>query len=302
MTTPTYRLHFGQYKGKTLQEVEPRYRDWILKHKVYVDKPTLKAALIAGNYLAPDTNPYTPPSTPTPVTPSRKRQAPYDSEIAGSPSSRRKMEISARARRNDTMLNYDGSAYILDFGKHSGLRLSYVNEVDPTYIPWVIQEGIPEKRSDLKSALLEHGFIAADDTPPSSQEPPRWRAPSSQEPPPWRAPSIHETTDGRFFDHHRHTPAWISDADASLYFGLKEPLLSRRGVNLVTEEDVKRNAQYSELVSVSKGPKRWLYQVYSCAAEFGSVPMGRGTVEEALGDFLRKNKRREEEIRDAMGF
>ena len=288
MTSPIYRLHFGQYKGKTLQEVEPRYRNWILKERVFVDKPALEAALVAGNYLAPEPNPYTPPSTPTPVTPSRKRQAPYDSEMMGSPSSRRKREISARARRNGTMLNYDGSAYILDFGKHEGLRLS---EVDDSYIRWMIREGIPEKRSDLKSALLEQGLIAADDTPASSQEPL-----------PWRAPSIHETTDVRFFDNHRQTPAWISDADASLYFGLKEPLLSQRGVNLITGEDVKRNAQYSELVSVSKGPKRWLYQVYSCAARFGSVPMGRGTVDEALRDFLGKNQRREEQMRDAMSF
>ncbi len=75
-------------------------------------------------------------------------------------------------------------------------------------------------------------------------------------------------------------------------------------MGLVTEEDLKRNTPFSELVSVLKGAKRrWLYQVYACAcAGFGSVLPERGTADEAVGEFLEKNRRREGEIWDAMGF
>jgi len=302
-----YRLTFGAHKNKTLQELPPSYRSWLIREKVYADKPNLQAALMAGNYLAPTSDPLTPPSTPTPSSQKRKRPALFDdSETAGSPSSRRKLAISSAARRNGTMLNYDGSAYILDFGQHFGAQLS---AVPSSYIRYLINEGAHTTRPDLTAALHEQGFLtkpAPESSPPSSSGESAIASSSSsqQSPAVWRAPSIHATNDARFFDPHRQTPRWISDADALSYFGLEEALLSARGVGLVTEEDLKRNTPFSELVSVLKGAKRrWLYQVYACAcAGFGSVLPERGTADEAVGEFLEKNRRREGEIWDAMGF
>lgn len=294
-----YHLTFGAHKEKTLQQLPPSYRSWLIRDKVYSDKPNLQAALIAGNYLAPSSEPLTPPSTPTPSSQKRKRPALLDdSEMGGSPSSRRKLAISSAARRNGTMLNYNGSAYILDFGKHFGDQLS---AVPGDYISYLIDHNAHAKRPDLTAALREQGFLtepASESTPPSSG------SSSQQQPAAWSAPSIHATNDTRFFDPHRQTPRWISDADALSYFGLEEALLSARGVQLVTVEDLKRNALFSELVPVSEGAKRrWLYQVYACAcAGFGRVPPWRGTVDEAVGAFLEKNRKREGEIRDAVAF
>jgi len=303
-----YRLTFGQHKNKTVQELPPKYRSWLIRDKVYADKPNLQAALITGNYLTPTSNPLTPPSTPTPSSQKRKRPAfSDDSETGGSPSSRRKLAISSAARRNGTMLNYDGSAYILDFGQYHGAQLS---AVPGSYIRYLINAGAHAKRPDLAAALREQGFLTErvpESSPPSSGQSAAVSSSSSssQQPAaPWTAPSIHATTDARFFDPHRQTPRWISDADALFYFGLEEPLLSERGVRLVTEEDLKRNAEFSELVSVRLGGKRrWLYQVYACAcAGFGSLPSERGTADDAVREFLEKNRRREGEIWDALGF
>ena len=320
VSNTTYKFKFGQNKGKTLQDAGPSYCAWLVKAKVYEGKADLEAALRNANYLQPNSDPNTPPSTPTP---SRKRRAPSDYETEGSPSIRRKVGISREARRNGTMLNYDGSAYILDFGMHAGSNLQ---DVPRDYVEWLIDEGVPDKRPDLKSALREQGLLPTQqETPPSSQEYAQettgWRPRSSQEYPQattgskppssqeypqdttdWRPPSIHATRDVRFFDRHYPTPLWISDADAALYFGLKGSVLSSRGVGLVTEADIKREAEFCELVTVTKDPKRWLYQVYTCAVKFGSVPSRRGTADRALEDFLGKNRKREEEIWDAMGF
>ncbi|CAF9923174.1 MAG: hypothetical protein HETSPECPRED_005262 [Heterodermia speciosa] len=288
-----YKLTFGQHKRKTLEEAGPRYCAWLVRDEVYDGKPDLKAALIAANHLRPNSDQFTPPATPTPATPSsRKRRAQSDGEMEVSPSIRRKVTISREAQRNGTMLNYDGSAYILDFGMHAGANLQHVPR---DYVDWLIDKGIPDKRPDLKSALLEQGFLRAQqDTPPSSQERP-------QETSGWTPPNIRETGDTRFFSRHYTIPTWISDADADRYFALKEPVLSSRGVVPVTEADIKREAEFSELVSVTKDRKRWLYQVYKCAEKFGSVPAGRGTADQALKDFLDKNRRSEEEIWESMG-
>ena len=293
-----YKLDFGEHKKKTLEEAGRSYCAWLARAKVYAGRPALKAALIAANYLQPDSDRFTPPSTPTPATPSRKRRAPSVSETDVPPSVRRKIAISREARHNGTMLNYDGSAYILDFGVHAGATLG---KVPPDYIGWLIDEGIPDKRPDLKSALQEQGFLRErdalprqQDTPPSSQEGP-------QETPKWKAPDIRESGDARFYQNFS-VPAWISDADADFYFGLKGPVLSSRGVGLVTEADIKREAEFPELVHVTNSRKRWLYLVYKCAVQFGSVPSSRGGADQALQDFKNKNRRREEQIWDEMGF
>ncbi|KAL9611913.1 MAG: hypothetical protein Q9167_003466 [Letrouitia subvulpina] len=167
-----YRLTFGQHKGETLDQVRPSYRDWLIRDAVYKDHEDLKAALIEGGYLSPTptppssqstttiasfhSSPTTPPSS-FPSTPTRQRNL-SNRTLPTSPSSfrARKAAISQEAQRNDTMLNYDGSAYILDFGKHSGQRLS---QVPPDYIAYLIESGAHKNHPDLAAALAEEGLL-----------------------------------------------------------------------------------------------------------------------------------------------
>lgn len=280
MSTQEYRLTFGKHKNQTLSSIPPDYLSWLVKEHIYDSKPVLRAALIAANYLAP-TAPDTPPSTP------RKRKVSDESEIALPPSSQKKLAISKEAKQNGTMLNYDGSAYILDFGKHAGSKL---RDVPSDYITWLIRIGVHEKRRDLATALREEGMLAEDSA--------RTADPANSST--WRAPSPHSAADSRFHDPLTQSPRWISDADASRYFNLSDPLLSNMGVYLVSEEHIKRSSEFGELVAVWKGPKRWLYQVYVCAGRVGcDSPRGR---DEALDEFLGKNRRREAEIMDSFGF
>lgn len=289
MDEQPYRMTFGKHKNQPLSEVPPDYRSWLIAKEIYADKDDLRAALIQGKYVSPPaTEPKSPPSTPT-----RKRKV-SESETAVSPSSAKKIAISKEAKRNGTMLNYDGTAYILDFGKHAGRKLS---DVPSTYISWLITTGVYEKRSDLTAALRKEGSLVNNCTPDIVDST-------------WRAPSAHNASDSHFYDPLTQSPLWISDVDASRYFRLGEPLLSNSGVYPVSEADLRRSAEFAELLTVSKVPKRWLYQVYACARRFSTVGGGTlvgggaraNTAQEALRDFLGKNRRREGEIWDAMGF
>lgn len=276
-------MTFGKHVGKHLYELPPGYRAWLVGKGIYADKEDLKAALMKGKYLAPTTG-----IEPAPTSPTRKRKL-SESESENPPSSAKKLAISKEARQNGTMLNYDGAAYILDFGKYAGQKL---RNIPPTYIDWLIATNVHGKRPDLAAALREDGFLVENLTPDTLD-------------PSWWAPSVHETSDSRFFDYATESPRWISDVDASRYFRLGEPLLSDAGVYLVSEAELRRNTEFSELLAFPKVPIRWLYQVYACAERYGSVGAVIGGVtaaERALRDFLGKNKRREREIWDAMGL
>ncbi len=285
MEREPYRMTFGKHKNQTLDELPPSYRSWLIEQKIYADKAELKAALVEGNYLASATAPEVPQSTPT-----RKRRASIESEIDVTPPFRaKKVAISREAKSNDTMLNYDGSAYILDFGKHAGSKLS---DVPSTYISWLIEKGAHEHRPDFAAALHEQGLLGENDN----------STPDVLGNPTWRVPSVYDTTDKRFYDSLTQSPLWISDNDVSRYFGLSEPILSQFGAYLVSEAELKRNTEFPELFTVSKGPKRWLYQVFTCAGRNGGTLKGGRTANEALVDFLGKNRRREGEIWDSMGL
>ncbi len=285
MDDQPYRMTFGKHLGKPLDELPSGYRAWLTSQRIYADKDDLKAALIKGKYLAPIAE-----SEPLPATPTKKRKL-SETESAIPPSSAKKLAISQEAKRNGTMLNYDGAAYILDFGKHAGEKL---RNVPRTYIDWLVATKVQEKRPDLAAALREEGLLVENHTPDTLD-------------PTWRAPTIYEATfmDGRFYDHATQSPLWISDVDASRYFRLGEPLLSQAGVRLVSERDLRRSTEYEELLTFPKGNVRWLYQVYACARRYGSVGAaadGSGAVEKAFKDFLGKNKRREREIWVDMGL
>ena len=274
-----YHMKFGKHKGQTLQDVPPSYLSWLIEQKVYTDKEDLKAALIQGKYLSSAVGPESSPSAPT-----RKRKVSESEEAVP-----KKFAISKLAKNNGTMLNYDGSAYILDFGTYAGQKLS---DVPFEYISWLIRTGVHQKRSDLAAALHEAGLLVG-------------RCSTDITDPAWRVPSAHETNDSRFYDPLTQSPRWISDIDVSHYFRLGEPLLSRAGACLVSEAELRRSMEFPELLTCSKSPKRWLYQVYACAGQIGAVS-GDGsrcdTADEALRDFLGKNRRREREIWDEMGL
>ena len=142
------------YEGKTLEALPRSYRLWLINDKVYEGKPELKAALIAAGYLQTDSDPLTPPSTP-------KRNRPVaDFDETDLPVSiARKRALSDIARRNGTMLNYDGSAYMLTFGTYRGETL---RDVPSSYIDWLIKRGVHNELTDLAAALREEGFLASD--------------------------------------------------------------------------------------------------------------------------------------------
>lgn len=273
--------------GQKLHELPPGYRSWLISKEIYADKADLKAALIKSNYLTNDVK-----NEPASQSPPRKRKL-SDAEPAVPPSSAKKLAISKEARRNGTMLNYDGEAYILDFGKYAGKKLT---DVPRTYTDWLVATNVYEQRPDLAAALREGGFMVENFEPGDLFDPT------------WRAPKVHDATfaDMRFFDNATESPLWISDVDTSRYFRLGEPLLSQSGVRLLSAEDVKRSTPYQELVTVPKGKVRWLHQVYACAGFYGSCGPcksgGSGAVELALRAFLGKNRVREREIWDEMGL
>ncbi|KAL2042259.1 hypothetical protein N7G274_004747 [Stereocaulon virgatum] len=288
MNEQPYRMKFGKHKNELLHELPPSYRSWLIDQVIYADKEDLKAALIEGKYLAAATVLKPPPSTPT-----RKRKA-SESDTFTPPSSKKKLAICKEAKRNGTMLNYDGTTYILDFGTHAGERLS---NVPSSYTSWLAKTRVYEKRPDLAAALREEGLLVDSCAPDTTI-------------PAWKAPSVHGLSDSRFYDPLTQAPRWISDLDASRYFRLSEPLLSESGMHLVSEAELRQSTEFVELLKSSDVPKRWLYQVYVCAGRVGTVGgdyrlgenAGAGTVDEALRDFLEKNRRREVEIRDALGF
>ncbi|KAL8809902.1 MAG: hypothetical protein Q9200_003020 [Gallowayella weberi] len=282
MNIQPYRLSFGKHKDHTLREIPQGYRDWLVNEKIYVSKPDLEAALIANNDLAP-TAPGTPPHIAT------KRKLSDVSESTVLKPSPKKVLISKEAKRNGTMLNFDGSTYILDFGKNAGKKL---REVPSEYIFWLIANGVPEKRRDLADALHVEKMLAVDSryTPD----------------PAWRAPSFRSSAnDSRFYEPMTQAPLWISDYDVARYFGLSGELLSRMGAHLVSDTEIMRSTEFGELMAMVKGPKRWLFQVHACAGKVGSDSVD-GTKpyeghDEAMKQFLGKNQRRETEIMGSLG-
>ena len=134
----------------------------------------------------------------------------------------------------------------------------------------MISKGIPNQRPALDAALYDHYKLKANIHNPSN----------------WRPPSIYDTTDARLFDSHTQDPEWISDADVCRYFWLHGPQLWAFGVGLVSEEDVRREAQFGHLILVFPGPRRWLYQVYTCAKMVGTILPDFGGGDDALEGFL----------------
>lgn len=280
-------MTFGKHKGQSLQDLPPSYLSWLISQEIYVGKDDLTIALIERNYLSPRTA-----TESASTTPPKKRVNSLETQSPILSSSVTKFTISKEAKRNGTMLNYDGTAYILDFGKHAGQKLSHV---PPTYMDWLIATNVHHQRLDLAAALREGGMPGLSEESLMSM---------SRDIVVERASNPHMASDNRFFEPITLSTLWISDADTYRYFGLSEPLLTDMGVNLVSEQKLRRKMEFGELVTIFEGPKRWLWQVYVCVERCGGLGGAGGGdgVDEALGRFLGKNGRREREIWDAMGF
>jgi Putative quorum-sensing-regulated virulence factor len=168
----------------------------------------------------------------------------------------------------------------MPFGKHMGKKLS---TLPPSYLDWLsdsISSGRFPTRPELKTALQSIGISH----PPS--------IPSLN--PHWRAPSIH-LAPSEFYDWMSGEPTWITESDARKYFGV--------GREVLAELPRTRGGDF-DLVTGAPSPfamareKIWLVHVWDVVRTHRS----RGVADEALGKFLEKNKRQEQEIFDAMGL
>jgi hypothetical protein len=198
----------------------------------------------------------------------------------------------------DELQFYSGSVfdpstpYRFDFGKHKGLTIKEVYRINPGYIDWIIREDVSRNKVELRQALelwrdpslipecfredldaklhTEPEFVS---TRPSRQPPSIHNAPSA----------FHDSLTG---------PIWISLSDARKYFGLGAEILDQlpavNGYNLLGEF----------VESTPQRPKYWLYHVWDLVRDRQSC----GAANVALARFKQKNKRREQDIWDAMGL
>jgi uncharacterized protein (DUF3820 family) len=173
-----------------------------------------------------------------------------------------------------------GSDYVMPFGKHMGKKLS---TLPPSYLDWLsdsISSGGFPTHPELKTALQSIGISHAPSIPSLN--------------PHWRAPSIH-LAPSEFYDWMSGQPTWITDSDARKYFGV--------GREVLAELSRTHGVDFG-LVTGAPSPfatareKVWLVHVWDVVRTHRS----RGVADEALGKFLEKNKRREQEIFDVMGL
>ena len=220
----------------------------------------------------------------------RKRKALNEipEPVSPSPAPRAKRAaIFEEARRTGTMLNFDNSNYILNFGAHAQKRL---NEVPPSYINYLIRAKAHVNHPDLAVALREAGVL-----PPENNDSPLTVIDDTT----WIAPSVHSAdarVDKRFWDQmNDDSPRWISDRDSFRYFGLDDHILSRLNIRPLSEADLWHKCNCRPVTS---GHKRWLYQVYAAAGRNGG-----NSAERCLMDFLAKNQtqtRSSENIRRSL--
>ena len=174
MAHQSYRLRFGRHKGKSLEAAGSDYCAWLVRDRVYDGKPDLEAALISGNHVpehTPRNDPSVSPTQHSPAeatttSPSRPHTPFHQTRIGGEapptpPSSGRRSATTREASQSSTILQYGGSTYKLDFGKHAGKSL---REVDGSYLNYLINEvtaGRMNRRPRLMAAMREEGFISS---------------------------------------------------------------------------------------------------------------------------------------------
>jgi len=137
-----------------------------------------------------------------------------------------------------------------------------LNELPFSYINWLLNNDISKSNPDLASALETKG---------------RSRLAS------WTKPSQQDTQDPRFFDQDTYAALWIAKTDVGKYFNIEVPLLALVNV----------------WPTVKRGRRYWLYPIYVCAKHFRTVL--KGTADQALAEFLDKNRYREQQIIAGMG-
>ena len=318
-----YRMNSGKYPGLTIQELSPAYRRYLIREKIYDNYPDLKAALITGGFLPPTQSAAPEPASPTrkrkameqtvpsssqffkkpalsaeprneditehsePVSPARKGKTPE--QTAPSSSQHPTLPASSAGLVHEHATSHLGKPqvedlYIFDFGKHAGKRL---REVPSRYISWLINEEVYTNRPALATALRALGRLDAAPWPSLRDST-------------WKAPHFSEAQEQCFFDPYLDAPLWISDQDSARYFNLRGPTLASAGVYLVSSEELESYSEFGSMFVKCGGHRRWLYPVFACAEHFNTaIPR---TARQALQKFLDKNKKRETEMMDELGF
>ena len=269
-----YRMTFGKFRGLNIQQLPHDYRESLIDAYIYEHHPDFKSALVAGGYLQPikETDGHA-------VSPARKRKA-SDSPVPSSSRPPKRAASSAKQSDNSTPKRADNQQaadlYYFDFGMHAGKEL---REVPPNYVDWLIKKEIHTSRPTLAAALRVLGRL---DSPRPA---PRVSS--------WRAPPISEARGNCFHEPPFGSPRWISDKDTATYFNLRVSMLAGAGVRILSDWDLDMNTEYGSMLCSNRAPKRWLYQVFTCAQHFNTA--SHGTAQQALQRFLSKNKQREGE-------
>jgi uncharacterized protein (DUF3820 family) len=175
-----------------------------------------------------------------------------------------------------------GSDYVMPFGKHMGKKLS---TLPPSYLDWLsdsISSGGFPTHPELKTALQSIGISHAPSITSLN--------------PHWTAPSIH-LAPSDFYDWMSQEPLWITDSDARKYFEVGRELFAELPRAYGGEFDLFTGAP-NPFATARERERVWLVHVWDVVRTHKS----RGVADEALGRFLEKNKRREQEIFDEMGL
>ncbi|KAF8846510.1 hypothetical protein BDZ45DRAFT_756039 [Acephala macrosclerotiorum] len=264
----SYRVHFGQYQGKSLSEVP---LDVLQRWKKNIDKPGFRQAtpaLRAALLEIPIVATLQPPQPSTAFEP-ENASSDLGIEPSNLPASLHD-EVKAELNKNDpgrTKGIKQESSYVMHSGAYQGLKLS---EVPPSYLNW-LKKSIDKKPNFFIPALRAASQEFPDSKPHKSVPPAGWTPPNGRFVP-------EKFKEGGYWE---GDELWISAWDAKKFFGL-------------------RIGSLASIPLVDKGPKKryWLYHLW----DFSKFTRSRKEADAGLKAFLRKNEYRTEEIWDSMGL
>jgi len=252
-----YKLDFGIHQGLTFDEVPVAYIDWLVRNEINYDREDFRAAL--DEYRGTQ-KANVQPLSPTTSNAKRKRTFSQTGLPSNSAISRKQPSAPqghALPKENSQIPEVAGPSSDL-------YRLSFgkyagqtLDELPSSYINWLLKNGISKSNPDLASALEARGRSGLGS---------------------WTIPKPPDTQDPRFFDPDTYEALWIAKTDTWKYFKIDVHLLALANV-----------------LPLAKGDRRyWLYPIYVCAKHFRTVV--KGTADQALAEFLDKNRYREQEI------
>jgi uncharacterized protein (DUF3820 family) len=262
LRTWPYKFDFGKHQGLTFDEVPVAYVDWLVQNEINFDRENFRAAL--DEYRGTQQAKV---QLLSPTSPNAKRKRSFSGTgVPLSPAIVKKQ----RSSPQDRAFSKDDCQIPEVAGPSSNLyRLSFgkhagktLEELPSSYIEWLLKNGILKSNPDLASALKKTGHSRLAN---------------------WTKPNPQDTHDPRFFDRDTNAALWIAKTDAEKYFNVDVHLLGLARIWPL----VKRGQRYG------------LYPIYVCAKHFRTVT--EGTADQALAEFLEKNRYREQEIVAGMG-